>query len=353
MNIVCNSKALVNLIDVFKNMMILLQILSPILLIIFLSIGFINAARNPEEKKNKVIAAIMVFFVPIIVNALMFILGEKTEFSSCWNNVKAIKSFSNYISISEGRKKYNIIEDASNYEKGTPKYGDARSVAELAVRVAPVANPNGGIKGDAWLGHGVDRASVDQRMHDYIKIMDATVTAHLSDKSNPNYHIGYNNPANCSWDQAAAAILRAAADPDFDSYDNCSQKDYIEKHPEKWTIVGVVKAGQNFDDYCEPGDLLIAGELNSSGACVNAHTMIYVGNELARTKFPNTRGNIFQASYNPSTGGANSTCPAIDYYPTDRRDFTIYRPTGKGESYYPKIDIDKVLASKMQTGPFW
>ena len=358
----CNSSSLANTLDLVEKILIIFEIIIPVIIFVYITKELIKVSKNSEERKlikkinAKFIFLLILYLIPAIFIGTMFILKDSNSFSSCWNNIMEIKKEEPAKEEQQEEPEKEEEEEPdknSSYSTGDGSAELAYSIAELAVRVAPVANPTEGIKAHAWLGHGKDREKVDKRMHDFIKIMDATVTNKLNDTSNPNYHIGYNNPAYCSCAQSAGAIIRATVDPDFDTYNSCAQIEYIEKHPTKWIKVGVVKSGDVFDKYCKPGDILIAGERDSGGTCINHHTMIYVGNDLAKNRFSNTKGNMFQAIYNQSEDGENSTCPAIDYYVKDLRDYSIYRPIEGGESFYQKIDIDKVLSSKMSTGSFW
>ena len=359
--VVCNSASFAETLDLLEKGLLLFEIILPVILFVYITKEFIKVSKNKEERKlikkinAKFILLVILYLIPAIFIASMYFLGDKNNLSSCWNNnleVPQEEVTEEPVEEEEPEEETPIDENAS-YVIGEGSSELAYSIAELAVKVAPVANPTFGFQADAWLGHGVDRATTDKRMHDYIKIMDATVTDKVDDTSNPNYHIGYNNPAYCSCAQAAGAIVRATVDPDFDTYNSCAQMDYIEKHPTKWIKVGVIRAGDSFEKYCKPGDLLIAGEKDPAGGCNNSHTMIYIGNELAKTRFSNTKGNMFQAIYNAAEGGKNSTCPAIDLYVKDIMDYSVYRPLEGGESYYKKIDVDKVLSSKMKTGSFW
>ena len=359
---VCNSSSLADTLDLVEKILLLFEIIIPVILFLYITKELIKVSKNPEERKlikkinGKFILLVIIYLIPTGFMLSMNFLGDSNNLSSCWHNnmppkqeeVKEEKP----VEDEDEPEEEQPIDENSSYVTGDGSTELAYSIAELAVKVAPLANPTASIKADAWLGHGVDRTKADKRMQDYIKIMDATVTDKLDDTSNPNYHVGYNNPAYCSCAQAAGAIVRATVDPDFDTYNSCAQIDYIEKHPTKWIKVGVIKAGDSFDKYCKPGDLLIAGEKNGEG-CFNAHTMIYIGNELAKTRFSNTKGNMFQAVYNAPAGGADSTCPSIDLYLKDLMDYSVYRPIAGGDSYYKKIDVDKVLSSKMKTGSFW
>lgn len=88
----CRDVALERILYAVKNILNIIDIITPIILILMLSIHFTRAVLNPEDKKrdkrliNSIIALVVVFMMPIIVNATMHLLGEKTNISSCWIN---------------------------------------------------------------------------------------------------------------------------------------------------------------------------------------------------------------------------------------------------------------------------
>lgn len=121
---VCNDAALVGILSIVKRILQLVQIIVPIFLIIMASINFTNAMRNPDDKKilkkiiNSFLAAAVVFMVPVVVNTLIGILGEKTAFSNCWNEAnESIKYSSQYIETDDNNNK-TILINPSSYEKG-------------------------------------------------------------------------------------------------------------------------------------------------------------------------------------------------------------------------------------------
>ena len=88
----CQNSVLSAVLPIVKNIMGIIQIVVPIALLISFSISFAKLSINPAEKDsfrkllNKIIAAVIVFFLPILINTVLGIVGESTEFSSCWIN---------------------------------------------------------------------------------------------------------------------------------------------------------------------------------------------------------------------------------------------------------------------------
>ena len=111
---------------VVKRIMNIIMIVAPILAIIFLSVLFTKKIINPDDKKilssidNLLKALLVLFLIPAIVNAAMYILGSKTNFSSCWNNATNRGYSSNYYEINDNNKN-NLLDDSNDYEKGIKK----------------------------------------------------------------------------------------------------------------------------------------------------------------------------------------------------------------------------------------
>ena len=105
----CNNYAIVSLFVIAKRIFTIIQILAPILAIIGLGINLVKSVIDPNRKnnfssyKNWLIALIVVFAIPTIVNATMGILGENYSVSSCWNNAEQI--------YKPGNSKYNDGND--------------------------------------------------------------------------------------------------------------------------------------------------------------------------------------------------------------------------------------------------
>ena len=122
--ITCEDIELVGLLNTVKNVMHIIQLVVPILLLLMASIELFQLLANPEKKNgnkpliNKFIAAILVFFIPIIVNGVMVLIGENTSISSCWTNASNFEIYQSgsYSNLEDDRKP--IIKDNSDYEAG-------------------------------------------------------------------------------------------------------------------------------------------------------------------------------------------------------------------------------------------
>lgn len=118
----CSNYALANLFMIVQKAFTILQILVPIIAIVFLALNLVKSTINPDNKKNFsqyknwLIGLVMVFFLPVIVNTVMGILGEDYSVSACWNNAEAIYNTgeSTYNDGNEGDKS-TIITDPNEY----------------------------------------------------------------------------------------------------------------------------------------------------------------------------------------------------------------------------------------------
>lgn len=122
----CSSPALSIILRVVKNLLNLIQIIAPILLMVSIIMNLIKMMRNPDEKKNfskiknAFLAAAIIFFIPVLINALMKILGENYDISLCWNRVDDHYSEASYIK-SNNKKGISIFQNPDTYEKGSKK----------------------------------------------------------------------------------------------------------------------------------------------------------------------------------------------------------------------------------------
>ena len=206
-------------------------------------------------------------------------------------------------------------------ESGTTCNKSGNVIADLAVATAS----------DAQTKKGEDVHIYEPNAYPWNKVNDPKLSAFF-EVMDAVYHEG-DNKAYASCAQAAAAIIRATVDPDFETVNPQGQSRYLKDNTEKWEHVGTLKAGDKVDEKCQPGDIL-----NTTTGW--NHTLIYVGNEATKSKFKNSIGNIWQAGY---TEGDHAKYPAIDYVESFPVSFEIYRPTGKGEFKNEFIDISKYV----------
>lgn len=119
---VCENLSILGVILFIKNLLKIICVVVPILLLLFLIIDFVKATmENDSEKMSKVkntaikriVYAILVFLVPAIVNGFMSLLGDSTNFSSCYDAA----SSENVQMLAEANKLDEEIQKAETEEK--------------------------------------------------------------------------------------------------------------------------------------------------------------------------------------------------------------------------------------------
>lgn len=238
---------------IIKNIMVLINIVCPIILIISLITQFTKLMISPDQKKgtskikNSIIALFVVFFIPLMINIILSWFDTNYNITNCIKNAKYDNKTPSYFDVYDNsKKKKSIKSDSSKYEKSESK---GKKIAKLAVALSPPAAPDDYLyapNANPWLKIN------DSRLNDYFEVMDETIG-----KYNDNNAYG-----SCA--QAAAGVIRATVDPDFDTMGPKTQIEYLQANTEKWKYVGTVNAGEKFDEKCKPGDLLIC----------STHTMI-------------------------------------------------------------------------------
>lgn len=151
----CNDYSLLRILNITRNIVELLQTFVPIILIVMLTINLTQLLVNPEMKNgkkkitNKVIAALVVFFVPTIVELLLGLIPDSFELASCWSSAKVIQEVEGEATYIPTYDHNNVIlpEDFSNLtppkvEEDTPSSSGSSSssvTGEGAQRMINVA----------------------------------------------------------------------------------------------------------------------------------------------------------------------------------------------------------------------
>ena len=119
----CSSAELAVTLTIVKRILNIIQIFGPLLLIISLTITFIKLMSNPDDKKltpkikNSIIAVILLFFVPLLVNVVMGMLDGGFDLATCWNVAESYNSGDpSYVDVDDDGKKKPI--GSSKYEGG-------------------------------------------------------------------------------------------------------------------------------------------------------------------------------------------------------------------------------------------
>ena len=119
----CKSVEINNILYIVRSIMNIIMIIAPILAIIFLAILLTKKVMDPDEKKltskikNTINALVIVFFIPTIINVTMYMLGNKTDFSSCYTTAQKLSQSTSYLPVKDNEGKTKLI-DEKKYEKG-------------------------------------------------------------------------------------------------------------------------------------------------------------------------------------------------------------------------------------------
>ena len=127
----CSDHGLVIIIDTARKVMGLIQLVVPIILIVWATIELMQLVMNPEEKKgikkliNKFIAAAIVFFVPVFINFTMGLVSSDFSVKACWDQAKSkaelARQTSKYISPYDDQKTTSILPKPDDYEASKEK----------------------------------------------------------------------------------------------------------------------------------------------------------------------------------------------------------------------------------------
>ena len=109
---ICNEKALLVVFIIARFVLSLIRILVPIALIVLGSIDIGKAVIAGDEKKIKeaqkpfvkrIIAAVIVFLIPWLVDVVMNLIDKNNQYNKCWNKANE-HSISDISTITNGEK---------------------------------------------------------------------------------------------------------------------------------------------------------------------------------------------------------------------------------------------------------
>lgn len=123
----CTDPGLAAILATVKKFMNVLWIVGPILAIIGAGIALFKLMSNPEEKKyknlfkNMLIALIILFLLPAIINVVMGLFDGQFDIATCWNQAEIINEVSSQKSsyIDENKNKTTIYTDPDAYDGKT------------------------------------------------------------------------------------------------------------------------------------------------------------------------------------------------------------------------------------------
>lgn len=113
---ICESSGFLQALLILKSIFKIICLLIPIILIFTISMDTFKLVTNPGDTKKvfpviskRLIAALVVFFVPTIINIVLNAMGQGNDVSRCYNNAN-----SEYIESLREREKANRKETKHN-----------------------------------------------------------------------------------------------------------------------------------------------------------------------------------------------------------------------------------------------
>ena len=89
----CSSPALAVTLRALKKILTVIQIIGPILLIVALTMQITQLMANPDDKKlpkkifNSILATLFLFFIPLLIDLVMRLMGQSFTISACWSSI--------------------------------------------------------------------------------------------------------------------------------------------------------------------------------------------------------------------------------------------------------------------------
>ena len=126
LDVSCNDYALMPFLKVFKNVIDIIHIVGPILAMVSLGIlsfklvtdsSMKNKDKNIKGIKNSLIALAVLFFLPLFINLVMYLVGDNFRVSKCWNSVDSMTFGASHRYIGEGI----VDEDGDGIDDNTGK----------------------------------------------------------------------------------------------------------------------------------------------------------------------------------------------------------------------------------------
>ena len=135
-NSCCTDYGLARVLSSLMGIINIIHIIVPIILIIAVVITLTKLVANPDDKKilktifNQSIAAVVVFFIPTLLNIVLNMLPNSFDISACMLSAKDLDSIAKnnnvvYKTLDQQKKKQKIYLNPTDYEKGDEKKTDS------------------------------------------------------------------------------------------------------------------------------------------------------------------------------------------------------------------------------------
>lgn len=233
----CGSVGIAGLLNIVKTILSTIQIIGPILCMVALAINFIKLMTNPEEKKYKpiikncIMALVILFMVPFIVNLVMSLADESFNLAKCWNNAESVVKLgeeSNYVDTS-GKQPQSILpgtsgnletEESSQSNTSTQIkerifVGDSRTVGmQSAVGGNDIWSSKSSIGLDWMRSTGIPNIEANIKEGTALIILLG-----VNDLYQANNYISYLNMNAPGWVQKGAKVYFVSVNPTDGNYD--------------------------------------------------------------------------------------------------------------------------------------
>lgn len=236
----CGNIGIANILSIIKSFLDIIQIMGPILCIVALAINFTKLMTNPEEKKfkaglkNSLIALVVLFMVPFIINLTMSLADGSFDLATCWNNAEKVSTLgedSDYVETSD-KPKNNIDMGGYNTENAkndtssqnnqqitkTVFVGDSRTVGmELSVTddSSDVWSSKGSM-GLSWMkSTGIPNIESEIKSGSAVVILMG-----VNDLYKIDQYISYLNENSSKWKEKGAQVYFVSVNPTEASYSN-------------------------------------------------------------------------------------------------------------------------------------
>ena len=236
----CGNIGIANILSIIKSFLDIIQIIGPILCMVALAINFTKLMTNPDEKKfkaglkNSLIALVILFMVPFIINLTMSLADGSFDLATCWNNAEKVSTLgedSNYVETSD-KQKDNIDMGGYNTENAknetntqnnqqitkTIFVGDSRTVGmELSV----TDNPSDVWSSKGSMGLSWMKSTGIPNIESEIKSGSAVVILMgVNDLYKKDQYISYLNENSAKWKEKGAQVYFVSVNPTEGSYSN-------------------------------------------------------------------------------------------------------------------------------------
>lgn len=230
----CGSSAIANLLSITKTVVNIIQLIGPIVAMVALATCFIKLMTNPDEKKykaglkNSLIALVVLFLVPFLINLTMSLTDDSFDLAKCWNNAEAVAEIgedSQYVDTTDESRQPIVVnpEDYDTHSTTTQGgsrndsnvnklifIGDSRTVGmEMAVGENNDIWSSKGSMGLNWMRQeGVP--NIESNIGNGTAVI---ILMGVNDLYQPDNYISYINEKSSSWSSKGAHTYFVSVNP--------------------------------------------------------------------------------------------------------------------------------------------